>query len=260
MTTKQKVVLGFTIAATVFITITSFSIGGTVTGMGLIGGFGDSAWWTMAQIAGIGMFISIALAIALFIIAIVALSTKGAKGLSASRVVGIILFISHLCIMVPATMILFQEGGNMFISPLNYFISLVCDFILLIMIIGVKSKKESTKKDINELQVNQSSTIRKIHFTKGEYMGAVIDVTGTLVLGSDVDGCNLVFNDESVSRKHLTIRFDSVSSQYVIQDFSKNGTFLVNNGNQRLENGKEYYLPIGTYVSMGIKIQEFILE
>ncbi len=97
--------------------------------------------------------------------------------------------------------------------------------------------------------VTKAKPIKPIALVKGvsgHFAGQSIEfVDGQLVIGRDPRFAQLVYpqTDEEISRKHLTIRYDERTNKFILEDSSSNGTFL--SSNQRLENGKPYYLNPG---------------
>lgn len=80
----------------------------------------------------------------------------------------------------------------------------------------------------------------------GHFAGQSVEfVNGQLTIGRDPRMAHLVYPQscEEISRKHVTIRFDDKTRQFVLEDSSSNGTFL--SSNEQLESGKPYYLKPG---------------
>ncbi|MCD8082484.1 MAG: FHA domain-containing protein [Clostridiales bacterium] len=87
----------------------------------------------------------------------------------------------------------------------------------------------------------------------GMYKDATFDLTdGTeLVFGRSTQDCNIVFDQSAtdVSRKHCVVRFDGRANQYVVTDYSSNGTYL--ESGSRLESGQPKQLTKGTVIYLG---------
>lgn len=87
----------------------------------------------------------------------------------------------------------------------------------------------------------------------GTYKDATFDLVdgAELVFGRSPQESNIVFDQlaTDVSRKHCVIRFDGRSNQYIVTDYSRNGTYLENG--TRLENGQPRQLSRGTVVYLG---------
>jgi len=66
----------------------------------------------------------------------------------------------------------------------------------------------------------------------GMYGGAEIPIPGNeeLIFGRDAGVSHVVFSkgSEKISRKHMSVYIDQASGDYVVTDFSSNGTFLSN--------------------------------
>ena len=73
---------------------------------------------------------------------------------------------------------------------------------------------------------------------RGPYAGAVIALDGeTVFFGRDPQRCQLVFDPESkeISRVHCSVRFDEARGCFTLENYSRNGTFLMNGA--RLNDG-----------------------
>lgn len=87
----------------------------------------------------------------------------------------------------------------------------------------------------------------------GAYRDATFDLVdgAELVFGRSPQDANIIFDQlaTDVSRKHCSVRFDGRSNQYVVTDYSSNGTYLENG--TRLENGQPKQLSRGTVIYLG---------
>jgi len=87
----------------------------------------------------------------------------------------------------------------------------------------------------------------------GAYADAKFDLAdgAELIFGRSPQEANIVFDQTAtdVSRKHCTIRFDGRANQYVVTDYSSNGTYLENG--IRLENGQPKQVSRGTAIYLG---------
>lgn len=96
----------------------------------------------------------------------------------------------------------------------------------------------------------------------GKYADAHFDVTDgkEVIFGRAAAECNIIFDQYAtdISRKHCSIRFDTLSGQYVIVDYSSNGTFLEDG--TRLEKNKENVYPKGTVIFLGNRKNTFELS
>lgn len=73
---------------------------------------------------------------------------------------------------------------------------------------------------------------------------------GSIVIGKDPSQCSIIIDKSytNVSRKHCEIRFDYNTHEYVVTDFSANGTFTENE--VRLNRGVPSNLPSGTILTL----------
>lgn len=95
----------------------------------------------------------------------------------------------------------------------------------------------------------------------GKYLDATFDISdgAEIVFGRSATDCNIIFDQfaTDISRKHCGIRFDGGSGQYIVTDYSSNGTFLENG--TKLEKEKPKSLPKGTILYLGSRKNTFRL-
>ncbi|MCM1245135.1 MAG: FHA domain-containing protein [Roseburia sp.] len=86
---------------------------------------------------------------------------------------------------------------------------------------------------------------------RGKHIGhmIVLPADKVMVFGRDPGECNVVMDDNLISRRHCQITYIASIDQYRIMDCSKNGTFL--GDGTRLQSGKEYYVKPTTEIYMG---------
>lgn len=97
----------------------------------------------------------------------------------------------------------------------------------------------------------------------GHFSGQSVEfVDGQLIIGRDPRMAHLVYPQslEEISRKHVTVRFDDKTRQFVLEDSSSNGTFL--SSNEKLDSGKPYYLKPGDrfYLADPKEVFELVLK
>ena len=84
----------------------------------------------------------------------------------------------------------------------------------------------------------------------GEYTGARIPIGKTpVVIGRDYHSCNVILQDNQISRQHCSIVYDVFRKTYIVRDFSSNGTFLEDGS--RLKPNQINELPPGTKIRVG---------
>lgn len=110
-------------------------------------------------------------------------------------------------------------------------------------------------------QVSMQSVGRavgKIFGLTGAYAGAEVklDASG-IVFGRDSLEAQIVIDSPKVSRRHCKVTYDSVKKQYIVTDYSSNGTFV---GNRRLTKGVAELLPAGTVIALGDDKNTFRLQ
>lgn len=99
--------------------------------------------------------------------------------------------------------------------------------------------------------------------TSGHFSGQSVEfVEGQLIIGRDPRMAHLVYPQsmEEISRKHVTVRFDDKTRQFILEDSSSNGTFL--SSNEKLDSGKPYYLKPGDrfYLADPKEVFELVLK
>ncbi len=80
----------------------------------------------------------------------------------------------------------------------------------------------------------------------GYFRGQPFDIKEkSLLIGRDPKIAHIVYpqEKEEISRKHLVVRFEQKTKDFILEDYSTNGTYLASN--QRLERGKPYTLKPG---------------
>ena len=95
----------------------------------------------------------------------------------------------------------------------------------------------------------------------GQWNGAEVcdGLEEGFVIGRDGKQCNIVIVEENskVSRKHCSINYDYSNDEYIVTDYSSNGTFL-NNGT-KLDYNAPVSLPSGTILLIGDRSNMFRL-
>lgn len=93
----------------------------------------------------------------------------------------------------------------------------------------------------------------KIVCLKGTYEGAEFPMQDgdEYVIGTNADMCNIVIDSSysTVSRRHCSIKYNSISKMYMVVDYSTNGTYL-ENGSALYKNAPKM-LPTGTVIKIG---------
>lgn len=92
----------------------------------------------------------------------------------------------------------------------------------------------------------------------GTYSGAKIPVSiEGLIIGRDAKLCNVVIDNEKVSRKHCTIIYDTAKKTYFLVDHSTNGIFKMDGTRIDAQNGTE--LARGEEICIGNADNSFAL-
>lgn len=90
-----------------------------------------------------------------------------------------------------------------------------------------------------------------VRILNGQYRDTVIPLQAgeKLVVGRDVNKCHLVLEAPWISRLHCTVSFDTEKHEYMVADYSENGTFI-KDGN-RLPREILKNIEPGTVISIG---------
>lgn len=131
----------------------------------------------------------------------------------------------------------------------------------------VEVQSEQKKKQIpkqNNNKTAESSKIVKENGTltglTGEYKTARIPIEhgSGLVIGRDSKEANLVIKKQKISRRHCTISYNADAKEYIIVDYSSNGTYFMDGS--RLCPLENVRVPKGTEIYIGTKENCFRLE
>lgn len=81
---------------------------------------------------------------------------------------------------------------------------------------------------------------------RGEYAGAEISIADgeIIAIGRNQEECSLILNSRKVSRKHCAVLYDGKEDDYILINYSLNGTYL--SDGRLLEQEKLYHVPHGT--------------
>lgn len=102
------------------------------------------------------------------------------------------------------------------------------------------------------------SAFGKLAGITGAYAGAEVAIdAGGIILGRDATVAQLIIDSPKISRKHCRVVFDQQKKQYIVTDYSSNGTFVEN---RRLVKGVAEILPAGTVISLGDTKNSFRLQ
>lgn len=103
-----------------------------------------------------------------------------------------------------------------------------------------------------------SKVAGKLFGVTGAYAGAELAVeAGGIIMGRDAAEAQLIIDSPKVSRRHCRVVYDNQKKQYIVTDYSSNGTFV---GNRRLTKGVAEILPVGTVIALGDNKNTFRLQ
>lgn len=99
-----------------------------------------------------------------------------------------------------------------------------------------------------------------IYGLSGEYAGAQISMDDgkSVIIGRSPQECNLIVKGDQVSRKHCSVTYDPGQDDYLVVDYSSNGTYLADD-DSRLASYREERLRPGTRIYLGTKAVRFCL-
>lgn len=119
-------------------------------------------------------------------------------------------------------------------------------------------------QDMDSFQTEpaQCSTVTygRIQGISGEYVNKAYRVMpdAPIVIGRDKTQATLLMSDSKISRKHVTIAFNSATNSYIVTDHSSYGVFNVDTG-ARLVKEQPTSMPAGTRLQLSDSAQMFIL-
>jgi len=145
-------------------------------------------------------------------------------------------------------------------QPLYYILaaSLIIVIIIALLLISNKKKKAAAVSAAQSVttplrdkgpavtQARRHQPRPVLKGIAGTFAGQILDfVENQIVIGRDPRLSQLIYppNKEEISRKHCTVRFDTLTQKFVLIDSSSNGTYL--SSKQKLEPGEAYYLNTG---------------
>ena len=94
----------------------------------------------------------------------------------------------------------------------------------------------------------------------GEYKDATIPIHPgeRIILGRDPESCNLIFQDNAVSRVHCYIQYDEQKEEYIVIDVSTFGVF--DSFDKPIERNVEVRIKPGKRIQIGKTNEVFVLE
>lgn len=94
----------------------------------------------------------------------------------------------------------------------------------------------------------------------GQYSGATIPMEpgAEVVIGRDAASCSLIVSGPKVSRRHCSIKYDSMTGAYNVVDYSSNGTYT--SDGKRLPAGQAAPLAKGSFIYLGDQSVMFRLD
>lgn len=125
---------------------------------------------------------------------------------------------------------------------------------------GTKKTEEIQEDDEKTIAISSNSKNEGIiECSMGIYKGAVIPVGAEeIIIGREESGANIVIKDREVSRHHCGIRYNLLERNYIVTDYSTNGTFYKNG--QKFKNQTPTSCTPGTVLVIAQSGNEFILK
>jgi hypothetical protein len=125
-------------------------------------------------------------------------------------------------------------------------------FIVLALAVAILSAVGLITYKSDEPAKEKAATyVPHIQILSGEYDGASIDIGDGIVIGRDVNKCQLILSGEEVSRVHCIISYNRETNHYLVTDRSTNGTYILNG--KRLTENVPTDLEKGTIITIGKK-------
>lgn len=193
-------------------------------------------------------------------------------GVNVLLCVSIFIVIPNFCIILAKEVIsnvMAVEIGNLIVEVLR---TLIFQIMIRCMSIGfwgfivlqVIALAGGIYRLINDDEAGQTivksvgKAVGKIFGLTGAYAGAEVTLeAGGIVLGRDSAEAQIVIDSPKVSRRHCRVVYDNEKKQYIVTDYSSNGTFV---GNRKLTKGVAEILPSGTVIALGDDKNTFRLQ
>lgn len=111
-----------------------------------------------------------------------------------------------------------------------------------------QNKKNTVSTSVPQMAVSASGIITGV---KGKFKGAKIPVKSgeSILIGRDIKRCQIILDENSISRKHCMIQYDPMTGNYIVVDDSANGTFAKNG--KKLPSKRRLSLSPGTVIRIG---------
>lgn len=86
---------------------------------------------------------------------------------------------------------------------------------------------------------------------KGMFAGAQIPLESgeEIIIGRGAEICHIILEGSLISRKHCVVQYDGNTGNYLVTDFSENGTYVTSGG--KLPHNKRLALSPGTVICIG---------
>lgn len=115
---------------------------------------------------------------------------------------------------------------------------------------NVASRQENIVNEI-KMSHNEEDSIGIIKGVCGRYQGAVITIYPhkKIWMGRNPEQVDIVVQSDDISRKHCSVTYLGQGKGYLVEDCSKNGTFVL--GGPRLRADEENRVPEGVPIYLG---------
>ena len=92
---------------------------------------------------------------------------------------------------------------------------------------------------------------------QGAYAGVLVSLDTPIVVGRDASCSHLIIEKQGISRRHCMVEYLAASQNYVVTDYSSNGTFI--EGGMKLQKGVPTSIDPGAVIRFGNEIDSFRL-
>lgn len=159
-----------------------------------------------------------------------------------------------------------EEAGKAYSKSLSvgfYILLVIMVLVIIVSIVGIvleSMDREEEQGSGRSAGSGQQTAGAMLVGITGIFKGANIPVSANeeLIIGRDPSQCHLIIESEQISRKHCAIRFDNITGQYKVTDFSSNGTFI--NNERRIMRNQPQFVPRGAVLSIGDGANSFRLS
>lgn len=130
--------------------------------------------------------------------------------------------IQIICYGLFLTMFILADAS--YFIGVGLWVQLILGIVIFCISICALVEVRKTKRGASTLTLNIHSG--ELLGVQGNYAGAKIPIDAKgVMIGRDASVCNIILDNEKVSRRHCEVLYDMEKDHYIVTDFSTNGVF-----------------------------------